>query len=134
MDITAYGHPNMLALHRTTIEVTTEDWLTRKGDCIIGVRASHALSDLRDELLSLKNSHVTLVIAAGGIVERITGFIHPSLQFTDTRAIILRKSSFLCPRTLLIHASKAAIDLNRDLISKMKNPRQKMHITLSHVD
>jgi hypothetical protein len=134
MDITAYGHPNVLATHRTTIEVTTEDWLTRKGDCIIGVRASHALSDLREELLSLRNSHVTLEITVDTFTERITGFIHPSLQFTDTRAIIIRKSSFLCPRTLMIHASKAAIDLDRDIIAKMRNPHQKMHITFSHPD
>ncbi|MBU6997147.1 MAG: DUF371 domain-containing protein [Theionarchaea archaeon] len=131
MDITAYGHPNVLATHRTTIEVTTEDWLTRKGDCIIGVRASHALSDLKDELCSLRGSHLALEIRADDIVERVTGFVHPSLQFTDNKAIIMRKSSFLCPRTLMIHASKAAIDLRRDLINKMKDPHEEMRITLS---
>ncbi|MGC1120896.1 MAG: DUF371 domain-containing protein [Candidatus Methanofastidiosia archaeon] len=134
MDITAYGHPHVLATHCTTIEVTTENWLTRKGDCIIGVRASQALSDLREELLSLRNSHLTLELTVDTLTERITGFVHPSLQFTDTRAIIMRKSSFLCPRTLMIHASKAAIDLDRDLISKMRDPHQKMRITFFSSD
>ena len=130
MRITAYGHPNIRGTHSTTIEVTTEDNLTKRGDCIIGVRASHSLSDIKDLLLSLKGSHVRVEFAVDTEREVVTGFIHPSLEFTDTKALILRKSSFLCPRTLLIQADKAAVDLNRQLIEKMKTPHQEMVIDI----
>ena len=133
MRITAYGHPNIQGTHSTTIEVTTEDNLTKRGDCIIGVRASHSLSDIRDLLFPLKGSHVKVVFTVDTERDVVTGFIHPSLKFTDAKALIIRKSSFLCPRTLLIQADKAAMDLNRQLIEKMKTPHQEMVIDIYRV-
>lgn len=133
MRITAYGHPNIQGTHSTTIEVTTEDNLTKRGDCIIGVRASHSLSGIRDLLFPLKGSHVKVVFTVDTERDVVTGFIHPSLKFTDTKALIIRKSSFLCPRTLLIQADKAAMDLNRQLIEKMKTPHQEMVIDIYRV-
>ncbi|MDX1814121.1 MAG: DUF371 domain-containing protein, partial [Candidatus Bathyarchaeia archaeon] len=41
-----------------------------------------------------------------------------------------RKSDYVCSRTLAIHADKAAQDLSRGLVEKLKNPKQKMKITL----
>ncbi len=130
MKITAYGHENVLATHPTTIEVTTDEALTKRGDCIVGVRASHSLQELRDELLTLRGFHVTVVFSVESMTEKVKGFIHPSLEFTDKRAIILRKSSFLCPRTLLVQADKAARDLNREMMEKMKDPHQKMTVEI----
>jgi hypothetical protein len=136
MIVTAYGHQNIQGTHPTTIEVTTEDHLTKRGDCIIGVRASHSLSDLRETLYPLKGSHIKVTFSIEGEKgykeqDEVIGFVHPSLKFTDTRAIIIRKSSFLCPRTLLIQANKGAVTLNRQLLEKMKNPHQKMVIEIS---
>jgi hypothetical protein len=37
--IEAWGHPNVSANNRTTFEVTKEDHLTRRGDCIIAINA-----------------------------------------------------------------------------------------------
>ena len=136
MIVTAYGHHNIEGTHPTTIEVTTEDHLTKRGDCIIGVRASHSLSDLREPLYALRGSHAKVTFSLEGdkgYTERdeVRGFLHPSLDFTDTKAIITRKSSFLCPRTLLIQSNKGAVDLNRQMLEKMKNPHQKMVIVIS---
>jgi hypothetical protein len=33
-------------------------------------------------------------------------------------------------RTLAVQADKAALDLSRDLVEKLKNPKQKVKITL----
>ncbi|MBU7019387.1 MAG: DUF371 domain-containing protein [Theionarchaea archaeon] len=136
MLLTAYGHQNIRGTHSTTIEVTTEDYLTKRGNCIIGVRASHSLSDLRETLFLLKGSHIKVTFSIKGEKgneekDEVMGFVHPSLEFTDTRAIIIRKSSFLCPRTLLVQSTKGAVDLNRQLIEKMKNPHQKMVIEIN---
>ena len=35
--------------------------------------------------------------------------------------IVIRKSNFICGRTLMIHADKAAVDLNKDLINDLAN-------------
>jgi len=44
--------------------------------------------------------------------------------------MVLRKSDFPSDRTLGIHADKAAKDLSRDLVEKLKNPKQQAEITL----
>lgn len=130
MEITAFGHKNIAATHATTLEITTEPYLTQRGTCIIGVNASHSLSDLRAFLLPLKGSHLHLVFRVDALTEIVCGFLHPALSFTDTKAIVIRKSSFLCPRTLLTRADKAAGDFDRALVEKMKVASQKMTITL----
>ena len=40
---TAYGHKNILATHKTTIEFTKDKELSLKGNCIVGVRADFDL-------------------------------------------------------------------------------------------
>jgi hypothetical protein len=45
--------------------------------------------------------------------------------------MVIRKSDYLSDRTLAIHADKAANDLSRELVEKLKNPRQKAKITLT---
>jgi hypothetical protein len=133
MKITAFGHRNILGTHTTTLEITREEHLTTRGTCIVGVRSSHALADIRDDLLPMKGYHARVLISVDEIQDSITGYIHPNLTFNDNTAIILRKSSFICPRTLLIHADKAAHDLNRGLIEKMKHPYQKMYIEIDKI-
>ena len=130
MHFTAYGHQNIQGTHATTIEITTDNHLTQRGDCIIGVKASHSLADLREDLLTLRGVTVSVTFSVGECTDKLTGFVHPELNFTNTRAIILRKSSFLCPRTLLIRSSKAAKDLDRTLIQKMKDPSQEMVVNI----
>ncbi|RLF17024.1 MAG: DUF371 domain-containing protein, partial [Thermoprotei archaeon] len=34
-EIIAWGHPNIRALHRSTMEITKEPYVTPRGDCII---------------------------------------------------------------------------------------------------
>jgi len=43
------GHENVKATHRSTLEITTEDFLTPRGDCIICVSADKSLRDLSDD-------------------------------------------------------------------------------------
>ena len=44
--LTAYGHPNVTATHRTTFEITKEDELSLAGSCIIAVGADKGALDL----------------------------------------------------------------------------------------
>jgi hypothetical protein len=44
--------------------------------------------------------------------------------------MVVRKSSYVDDRTLAISADKAAADLSRELVEKLRNPKQKARITL----
>ncbi|MEM2023054.1 MAG: DUF371 domain-containing protein [Archaeoglobaceae archaeon] len=48
--IFARGHKNLRATHRTTLEVTKESYLTPRGNCIVGVKASSSARDLPEWL------------------------------------------------------------------------------------
>ncbi|HIP75502.1 MAG TPA: DUF371 domain-containing protein, partial [Thermococcus paralvinellae] len=37
--IHCYGHENIKATHKSTLEITKEDFLTPRGDCIICIKA-----------------------------------------------------------------------------------------------
>jgi hypothetical protein len=45
--------------------------------------------------------------------------------------MVVRKSSYVCARTLAVKADKAAADLSRDIVQKLRDPAQKVKVTLS---
>jgi hypothetical protein len=55
---------------------------------------------------------------------------HPSLTFTHPTDLVIRKSDYVCGRTLAIRADIAACDLSRKLVEKLHNSNQKAEITL----
>lgn len=131
--IHAFGHENVRATHRTTLEITKESHLTTEGDCIVAVSADKAMDDLGDEFkkcMLQNNSRITILIEADGLNESIVAQGSPLLQFAHPSDIVIRKSSHTCNRTLAINADKAAYDLSRTLVAKLKNPKQEVKITL----
>jgi hypothetical protein len=131
--IFAQGHKNIFATHKTTLEFTTDKHLTKKGDCIIAVAADKASADLSPSFKkNLRNSqaHLILLLEAGGISEQLEAKGDPKLILASPTDVVIRKSGYICNRTLAIHADKAAQDLSRNLVEKLKNPRQTVKITL----
>ncbi|MDH5734464.1 MAG: DUF371 domain-containing protein [Candidatus Bathyarchaeota archaeon] len=132
--ILAYGHENIQDTHKSTLEITKEAELSKKGDCIIAVSANKAATDLPPEFkenLRKKNEKMTIVIEAGEVVEVVNAIGSPQLILTHPTDIVVRKSSYVCSRTLAIQADKAALDLSRKLVEKLRNPKQKVKITLT---
>ncbi|MGY5852849.1 MAG: DUF371 domain-containing protein [Candidatus Thorarchaeota archaeon] len=124
VQFTAYGHMNVVSMHNTTVEITTEDFLTPQGTCIIGVRASQTLQMLDDEIKELARNSKTRIIlkmSAEGITEEVTGRGSKGLTYSDSVSMVARKSDFECSRTVMIEADKAASDLNRRFIEKLKD-------------
>jgi hypothetical protein len=120
--VKALGHPNILATHKTTIEIIEEDFLTREGDCIIGVRADKGLADLDEgfkELLRLGRK-ITITLECNGFKEVVRARGDPRLTFESPTSMIIRKSDYVCGRTLCVRADKAAADLDRRLIEELK--------------
>jgi len=131
--IVGYGHKNVQATHKTTLEFTKDTHLSKKGDCIVAVAADKALADLSAEFKeNLRKTHAKLVILieAGGIIEQVNAHGSPQLILTHPTDMVIRKSDYVCNRTLAVHADKAAQDLSKALVEKLRNPQQKVKITL----
>lgn len=133
-DIQAWGHKNILATHKTTLEVTKEKNLSKKGDCIIAVSANKALADLNPhfkKILRKEKAKIIMLIQAGEITEIVKASGSQKLILTHPTDIVVRKSNFVCSRTLAIGADKAACDLSRKLVEKLRNPKQEVKITIT---
>ncbi|KUO85763.1 MAG: hypothetical protein AT709_05205 [Caldivirga sp. MG_3] len=46
----ARGHVNVMATHRNTLEITRDDYVTKRGDCIVACCADKAALDLNTPL------------------------------------------------------------------------------------
>lgn len=123
-EISFFGHENIRSSHRSTIEITKERRLTPSGDCIVGVDATASCNELPAELkdrLRDSNTKVTIVICVQDQTFTINGFGHPDLSLTHTTDIVIRKSSFTCPRTLAVRCNKASDLIPRDMVSLLRN-------------
>lgn len=123
--IVARGHENIRATHRTTLEITKERELTPRGDCIVGVSADKSISELNEEIKAyLRRGYpakITLELPDHSLEETLIGYGHSGMGFNHKTDIVIRKSRFICDRTLLIRANKAAADLSRDFVEMLKD-------------
>ena len=122
------GHENIRSNHQKTIEITKESHLTPRGDCIIGVNASSSCADIPVELkkrLMDPKSQVSFLIKVDKHEFLVTGMGHEELTLTHTEDIVIRKSNYVCPRTLAVKCDKASDLLPRNMIIKLQNPKTK---------
>ena len=122
------GHKTIRSTHTRTIEITKESHLTPQGDCIIGVNATSSCADLPLELKQkIKNpdSKISFVIKVNEYEFRVTGRGNDNLILTHAEDIVIRKSDFVCPRTLAIKCDKASDLLPREMVSALRNPNTK---------
>jgi hypothetical protein len=127
-EIPFYGHQNIRAHHTRTIEITTEPDLTLQGDCIIGVSADCGCKSIPKKLkqkLKQSDSKVTITIQVNGKSFIVTGKGHPDLRLENPHDIVIRKSNFLCPRTLAIGCDVASSDMPRHMIKMLQDPKTK---------
>ena len=124
MIFSIFGHENLLGTHKTTLEFTKDKHLTLNGDCIVGVNATFSY----DEIMKLVNDKdkFKIILKFDDMVEEINCDVNK--DFCDKEEIVIRKSEFISDRTLGINADKAAIDLNRGLINKLKDPNTKIMV------
>ncbi|WP_287586058.1 DUF371 domain-containing protein [Candidatus Borrarchaeum sp.] len=131
--IVARGHKNILATHKTTFEITQEQEISTRADCIIAVNANIAAMDLKEDFkrqAKKTDAIIEVLIEVGGLVEHITGKGSPQLTLSHSTDLVGRKSAFISDRTFLINSDKAAIDLDRRLVEQLKKPDTEIIITL----
>src|SRR3989338_6991498 len=125
MKFTAYGHPNILATHPNTIEFTKDKELSLEGDCIIGVKADFLLKDIKK---IVAKEQIKITVKVDKFKEEISA--QTNRLFNHDTELVIRKSDFLSDRTLGIKADKAAVDLARRLVEKLKDPKQKIEVEI----
>lgn len=122
------GHKNIRSNHQKTIEITKESHLSVRGDCIVGVNAALSCADLpvkiKEKLCSF-DAKVTIIIAVDDYEFVIKGSGHPDLTLSHTHDIVLRKSEFICPRTLAIKCDKTSDLLPREMVKLLQNPESR---------
>ena len=128
--IYAYGHENILCSHKTTIEITKDKNITKKGTCIVGIKASKACIDLDPKLKEtiINEDKIKVTLKVGNLKDSFYGFGHKALTLLDKKDIVFRKSNYICDRTVLINCTKSSNDLKRELIEDLKHPGKKISI------
>ena len=74
--VRAHGHEHVTGEHQSTLELTTDDYLTPAGDCILGIEADRAPADFADGFVDAcrdPDATITLVLEAAGHRDEIAG-------------------------------------------------------------
>ena len=127
-EIQFFGHENIRSLHQKTIEITKEPSLTPSGDCIVGVNASCGCKEIPEEIkkkLQDPESVVKFSINVGDHSFELQGRGNKELTFTHLDDIVIRKSDFVCPRTLAVKCTKASNDIPREMIRLLQSKSTK---------
>ncbi len=126
---TAWGHENITAKHKRTLEFTKDNDLGIEGDCILGVSANFSLYDLKE--LIKEESKLKMIIKVGDISDEVV--FEANQDFNDEREIVIRKGDFASDRTLGVKADKACADLKKELVEKLKNPEQRIDVLITNI-
>lgn len=131
----AFGHPNIRATHRTTLEFTKDANLSLEGDCIVGVKANFDTRKLREFVKACdgKRMRIVILVQSGKKKSEETVEAWPNTLFNDMHELVIRKTDFRSGRTLGVHADKSASEVSRQIIEMLKNPAQKAEIVLYKV-
>ena len=133
-NIFAFGHENIQAVHPSTLMFTKERHLSKTGDCIVAVAADKSAADLSQtfkEALRKPNAKLTIIIEVDGLTEQInaswltkTDFNSPNRHCDKKKRISSQTERW---QSALTNHQKIC---QENLVEKLKNPRQKINITL----
>ena len=128
----AYGHPNILGTHKTTLEFTKDAQLSPMGDCILGTNADFNLAEIKKLIKNSKTKKITIIIQASGkkIKEEMTAELNP--DFCSEMELVIRKTDFISERTFAIKSSKSSCELGRKLIEFLKYKKNKISVIIKN--
>ncbi|MFX1474019.1 MAG: DUF371 domain-containing protein [Promethearchaeota archaeon] len=131
--LTARGHPNVRSTHQSTLEVTSDSHLSLRGDCILGVSASHSSQCVGAAIgfaLRQPGSRVVTRFSVGDVTDVVQGFGSPDLTLQASSSLVWRTSTYKDDRTVAIQCDKAAATINRTLVQKLKSPSALLQVVI----
>jgi hypothetical protein len=120
--VRATGHEHVAAEHASTWELTSDDWLTPAGDCILGVEAEPVPADFDPTFVeACQDAEATIeaTLHVAGHEQVVTGHGHPDLTFESDRSMVARTSDYVDDRTVMVGADTAAEGIDRDLVAAL---------------
>jgi len=123
--IKAKGNKLIKATHKSTLEITKDNFLTKRGDCIIGINANYSVKDLPEDLKDhlLNEGKIKVVIKVDDLIDDVIAYGSKNLLLKNDRSIVIRKSNYIDDRTLAINSNKSAIDIDRKLIEELRKEK-----------
>ncbi len=121
------GHPNVRAEHPTTLEVTKDEFLTPRGDCIVGIASNKGASDIDrcvKEVLRAGGKLVAVLLTEGDLFDYVVAEGSSSMTFSNSRKIIIRRSTYVDSSTIGIRADKSAKEIRRDVVEALKQGKR----------
>lgn len=100
----------------------------------MAVGAEKGLRDLDPRLkdaMRRSDARIRLVLEVEGLEFEVTGEGDPGLILSHPTDIVARKSRYICDRTLMIRADKAARDAENDLVDLLKDENREVNIIIS---
>ena len=128
LEIPFTGHKHVLSLHEKTLEITKDNDLSPKGDCIVGVNSDISCIDLPEKMkekIQNPETKIKFTLKVGKFSFKVQGHGSEKLTLKHVSDIVLRKSAYTCSRTIAINCDKASSDIPRDLVSLLHNPQTK---------
>jgi hypothetical protein len=118
------GHPEVRATHVRTMELTTEDYLTPTGDCIVGVGADKSVADLSEDFRTgvRGGGPISFTLVAGAESFNFRGVGDARLELSSRKDLVIRRSGYVCGRTLAVRADAASKDIPRTIIALLRSP------------
>jgi hypothetical protein len=129
----AWGDGKITSKHRTTLEITREGVKTGYGDCIVATRAEVGLRDLPEGLkreARVEGATMTLILEADGITQLVRGRGSPALTFESDHEMVVRKSGYVCGRTLMVRANRAAAELDKSFVEQVRDGKRGIKVTI----
>ncbi|GGM68088.1 hypothetical protein J2752_002128 [Halarchaeum rubridurum] len=120
--VRAHGHENVTAAHASTFEVTTDDYLTPAGDCILAVEADRAPADFDEAFVAAvsdADATVTATLEAHGHEVSVEGRGDPALTYASERSMVGRTSDYVDDRTVMLDAEYAADGFDDALVAAL---------------
>jgi hypothetical protein len=77
------------------------------------------------------DARIRLVLEVEGLEFEVTGEGDPGLTLSHPSDMVARKSHYICDRTLMIRADKAACDADKDLVDLLKGENRGVNVTIS---
>jgi hypothetical protein len=128
-EIVAWGSEKIVANDTTKFGITKS---SEVENFTIGIKANKCADELSNEMKNVlkQAKKIEITIEAGGEKDKISAFGSPALRISDKEKIIVRKDDKIDSATIAILADKSASELKRELVEKLKNPKNKILLTI----